>query len=138
MRFIFLIHPNTFTCSVHCEKNFPVHKARSDLDINIEKGCGDKNYLLSVENALLTAIQKSQPDIVLYDAGADVYEHDPLGLLNITIAGIQQQERIVLQTCLAKNIPVATVIGGGHDNDRLALSRRHAIAVEIAHELFPG
>ena len=130
--------PNAFTCSVHCEKNFPARKASSDLDINIAKGCGDQDYLDEVDRALNQAIAQSRPDIVLYDAGVDVYEHDPLGLLNITVDGIQQRERLVLETCLSKSIPVATVIGGGYDDDRHALSRRHAIAVEVANELYSG
>ena len=129
---------NIFTCSVHCEKNFPVRKAESDLDMNIAKGCTDQSYLLQVEQALQQAILQSQPDIVLYDAGVDVYEHDPLGLLNISLAGIKERERIVLEMCLAKAIPVATVIGGGYDDDRLALSRRHALVVEVANELLSG
>lgn len=124
-----------FTCSIHCENNFPVRKANSDLDINIRKGAKDTEYLLAVESALNTAIQHSKPDIILYDAGVDIYKNDPLGLLNITLSGIRAREHLVLKTCLDKSIPVATVIGGGYDNDRMALSQRHAIAVETAHEL---
>lgn len=127
-----------FTCSVHCEKNFPVRKAKSDLDIQVQKGVEDKEYLMHVEQSLQQAIELSNPDIILYDAGVDVYKGDPLGLLNITFNGIKQRERLVLETCLRKNIPVATVIGGGYDDDRIALSQRHALVVEMAYELFPG
>ncbi|HAB05222.1 MAG TPA: histone deacetylase, partial [Alcanivorax sp.] len=31
---------------------------------------------------------------------------------------------------------VATVIGGGYDDDRPALARRHALVVEAAHQLW--
>ncbi|WP_245584229.1 hypothetical protein [Saccharospirillum impatiens] len=34
-----------------------------------------------------------------------------------------------------RGIPVATVIGGGYDDDRQALARRHATIVEVAAEL---
>ncbi len=43
---------------------------------------------------------------------------------------------MVLETLKAANIPVATVIGGGYDDDRLALAKRHAIVVEVAHALW--
>jgi acetoin utilization deacetylase AcuC-like enzyme len=73
---------------------------------------------------------------VLYDAGVDIYEHDPLGLLNISNAGIRERDRLVLESCVTQGIAVATVIGGGYDRDQLALALRHAIVVEEAAKLF--
>lgn len=34
-----------FTFSVHCGKNFPLRKQKSDLDISVEDGLEDKEYL---------------------------------------------------------------------------------------------
>ena len=128
--------PNAFTCSVHCDKNFPARKAISDLDVEVAKGAADDEYLAIVESTLDRALELSQPDIVLYDAGVDIYRDDPLGLLNISLEGIAHRDRLVLERCRHLNLPVATVIGGGYDNDRPALAQRHAIAVEVAHELY--
>jgi len=125
-----------FTCSVHCDKNFPVRKARSDLDIEVSVACGDKEYLALVASGLEQALALSQPDLVLYDAGVDIYENDPLGLLDISIEGIRARDQLVLKTCVARGIPVATVIGGGYDRDQQALAERHAIVVEEAAKLF--
>jgi len=130
--------PAAFTCSVHCDKNFPARKARSDLDIEVGVACGDREYLDLVVNGLEHALQLSRPDIVLYDAGVDIYQHDPLGLLNISIAGIRERDRRVLTSCVEHGIPVATVIGGGYDRNQQALAERHAIAVEEAAKLFAG
>ncbi len=124
------------TCSIHCEKNFPVRKAQSDLDINLAKGTEDAAYLMQVEQALMQAINSSKPDIILYDAGVDVFTDDPLGLLNISMSGIREREQLVLNTCHEQGIPVATVIGGGYDDDRQALSLRHALVVEAAHSIY--
>ena len=35
----------TFTCSIHAEKNFPVRKVESDLDVNCPDGMTDDAYL---------------------------------------------------------------------------------------------
>lgn len=43
--FIFKEEPSVFTLSVHCGKNFPLHKQQSDLDISVEVGLEDKDYL---------------------------------------------------------------------------------------------
>ena len=128
--------PGAFTCSLHCEKNFPVRKARSDLDINIPKEADDDTYLRILADALNQALAESQPELVIYDAGVDIFAGDPLGLLNVNEAGIRERDRYVLERCLNAGLPVATVIGGGYDDDRYALARRHAIVVEEAQRCF--
>lgn len=127
---------NIFTCSIHCEKNFPFRKQASDLDVSLVTGVNDEVYLHEVEQALLTCLERFAPDLVLYDAGVDIYSQDPLGLINISEAGIRARDRLVLQTLKQMNIPVATVIGGGYDDDEKALAKRHAIVVEEAQAIF--
>ncbi|WP_394168372.1 histone deacetylase [Saccharospirillum alexandrii] len=124
-----------FTCSIHCETNFPFTKQTSDMDVGLPNGMEDDDYLEVVNNTLDEALRRCSPDIVLYDAGVDVFTGDPLGRLNISEAGIRQRDRLVLSKLLQRGIPVATVIGGGYDDDRQALARRHAIVVEVAVEL---
>ena len=128
--------PRVFTCSVHCEKNFPQRKAQSDLDINIAAGVGDDAYLSLVSAGLDKALEMSQPDLVIYDAGVDIYCDDPLGLLDISLDGIRKRDALVLERIVGKGIPVATVIGGGYDKDEKALASRHAMVVQEANRLF--
>lgn len=128
--------PEAFTCSVHCDKNFPTRKKRSDLDVEVVRGTTDVAYLRLVEDALQLAIERSKPDLIIYDAGVDIYANDPLGLLMVSEGGIRRRDCMVLQTCQQRNIPTATVIGGGYDDDRKALARRHAIVIEEAYRLW--
>lgn len=125
-----------FTCSIHCEKNFPVRKARSDLDVDLTKGMRDASYLKVVTDTLDQVITRFDPTLVLYDAGVDVYEGDPLGMLSVSEKAIRERDHHVLATCRQRDIPVATVIGGGYDDDRRALAKRHAIVVEEAAKVF--
>ncbi len=127
---------NIFTCSIHCEKNFPFRKSKSDLDIGLEKGIQDKEYLQVVMNTLEMLIEQQNPDLILYDAGVDVWEYDALGHMHISWEGIQKRDGQVIEMCIKNRIPVATVIGGGYDKDHHRLAQRHSIVVETAHELF--
>ena len=127
-----------FTCSIHCEKNFPVRKARSDLDIGLDKGLEDTAYIDIVVSTFKQLIADVDPCLVIYDAGVDVFKDDPLGLLSVSEQGIRERDHQVLAACQNKNIPVVTVIGGGYDDDRLALAKRHAIVTEEAHRLYAG
>ena len=128
--------PELFTCSIHCEKNFPTRKSRSDLDVGLPVGLEDDGYLAVVEETLSDLLRQLQPDLVLYDAGVDVYAGDPLGGLAVSLTGLAERERRVLTLCREHGVPVATVIGGGYDDDRPALARRHALVVEAAHQLW--
>tara|TARA_R100000656_G_scaffold101877_1_gene74148 strand:+ start:220 stop:1128 length:909 start_codon:yes stop_codon:yes gene_type:complete len=128
--------PELFTCSIHCEKNFPTRKSRSDLDVGLPVGLEDDGYLAVVEETLSDLLRQLQPDLVLYDAGVDVYAGDPLGRLAVSLTGLAERERRVLTLCREHGVPVATVIGGGYDDDRPALARRHALVVEAAHQLW--
>ncbi|HCE40306.1 MAG: histone deacetylase [Alcanivorax sp.] len=128
--------PRAFTCSVHCEKNFPTRKMHSDLDVGLPVGLGDDDYLAIVTDTLDGLLGALRPDLVLYDAGVDVYQGDPLGRLSLSLAGLAERERRVLALCRDHDVPVATVIGGGYDDDRAALARRHALVVEAAHSLW--
>jgi acetoin utilization deacetylase AcuC-like enzyme len=128
--------PRAFTCSIHCDKNFPFRKTSSDLDIGLPDGVQDAVYLALVEETLLKLLEQVKPDLVLYDAGVDVWQHDGLGKLNISWQGIERRDELVLRHCLTRHIPIATVIGGGYDTDHARLARRHAIVVQSAWHLF--
>jgi len=125
--------PRITTCSIHCEKNFPARKQISDIDVALPAGTSDKAYLVAVRDTLERAIEQSKPQLILYDAGVDVYADDPLGLFDVTAQGIRQRESLVLTTAIAKGIPIATVIGGGYDIDQLALAKRHAMVIREAN-----
>ena len=128
-------NPYVFTCSIHCEKNFPFRKHDSDLDIGLENHLEDTAYLNIVQETLTGLIEDLNPDLVLYDAGVDVWEQDTLGKLNISWQGLEKRDALVLTTCQSKGVPVATVIGGGYDKDHLRLAKRHAIVVKQAAQL---
>jgi acetoin utilization deacetylase AcuC-like enzyme len=129
---ILAAEPRAITCSIHCGKNFPARKQNSDIDVEVPERLGDLNYLELVSTTLDKAITQHRPELILYDAGVDVFADDPLGLLNISLDGIRQREALVVDRAMSAGIPIATVIGGGYDSDELALAKRHAIVVEEA------
>ena len=129
---IFAAVPQVFTFSMHCGKNFPFRKCASDLDLDLPPGTGDAEYLARLRDALPTVLRRSAAQLVLYDAGVDVFRDDKLGWLQLSHAGIWQRDVAVLDACAAAGVPVATVIGGGYDDDRAALARRHALVVRAA------
>ena len=49
---IFKNEPHVFTFSMHCENNFPLRKAKSDLDIPLDHNTDDETYLSILKDQL--------------------------------------------------------------------------------------
>lgn len=108
--------PSIFTLSLHGKNNFPLHKATSDLDVELPDNCDDDTYLTALEQALATVLQRFAPDVVLFVAGADPYEHDRLGKLSLTKTGLQQRDEMVFAFCQQQRLPVSVSMAGGYAN----------------------
>ena len=120
-----------FTLSLHCASNYPQLKANSNYDVGLPDKMGDDAYMEILEKSLDRAMTEVRPDLVLYDAGVDVFAGDRLGRLHLSDLGIRQRDRFVIERCVQTyGVPVAAVIGGGYDADVDALARRHAIVHE--------
>jgi acetoin utilization deacetylase AcuC-like enzyme len=102
-----------FTFSIHGEKNFPFRKFPGNLDIGLPDGTQNADYLAALQPGLAEALA-FKPDIVFFLAGADVHENDKLGRLSLTVEGIAQRDRLVLQTFAAQKIPVVVTMAGGY------------------------
>ncbi|XP_049433451.1 uncharacterized protein SYNPCC7002_A1628 [Epinephelus fuscoguttatus] len=134
--FIFKDEPYVFTFSVHCGKNFPLRKQQSDLDVSVEDGLEDKDYLSTVEAHLPWLLETFRPDLVLYDAGVDPHWEDELGRLRLTDQGLYQRDLYVMKTVVSRGVPVAAVIGGGYSRDINKLALRHSIVHRAATQVW--
>ena len=114
---IFQHDPSVFTLSMHGAKNFPFRKERSDLDIELPDGCGDEEYLAQLDLALQQLVQRCQPGLIFYLAGADPHEGDRLGRLQLSFEGLRQRDRRVLDWAWQKRIPLAMAMAGGYGRD---------------------
>jgi acetoin utilization deacetylase AcuC-like enzyme len=107
--------PSVFTFSIHGAKNFPFHKEESDLDAPLPDGADDTEFLTTLERSLERALEDA--DLALYLAGADPFEGDRLGRLSVTKRGLAERDRMVLETCRNRGIPVAVTMAGGYASD---------------------
>ena len=123
---IFAGDDSVFTCSIHAERNYPVRKVASDLDVALPDATGDGTYLELLADLLPSLLDRLKPQIVFYNAGVDPHRDDRLGRLALSDEGLAQRDRFVIQEVRRRNIPLAGVIGGGYATDVDTLARRHA------------
>jgi acetoin utilization deacetylase AcuC-like enzyme len=103
-----------FTFSIHGAKNFPFHKEESDLDAPLPDGADDTEFLTTLERGLEMALEAADADLAIYLAGADPFEGDRLGRISVTKSGLAERDRMVLEACRDRGIPVAVTMAGGY------------------------
>ncbi|HUY15488.1 MAG TPA: histone deacetylase [Terriglobia bacterium] len=131
---IFTGDPDVFTFSIHQERNFPYPKPPSNMDINLEDGAGDLEYLAALDPGLDRAFHEFLPDLIFYMAGADPYREDQLGGLKLTIQGLMDRDRMVFQKAHERKIPVAVTLAGGYARRLEDTVRIHTNTVRVASE----
>ncbi|MEO6024860.1 MAG: histone deacetylase [Burkholderiales bacterium] len=109
--------PSIFTFSMHGAKNFPFQKESSDLDIDLEDGTADEDYLAALAKGVTEALECSKPELVIYLAGADPHEGDRLGRLKLTKDGLAERDDFVLRMLRRLDIPVTITMAGGYGQD---------------------
>ena len=132
---IFAHDDTVFTLSLHGEKNFPLRKYPSSLDVPLADGTADDSYIAALQKALKVSLLNFRPDIIFYIAGADPYEGDRLGRLGVSQEGLLLRDRLVFTTALTNRVPVAIVCGGGYCNDLSMIAEIHAATMREAASL---
>lgn len=126
-----------FTFSMHGARNFPLRKFPSDLDVNLEDGTDDATYLAALRSGLDQIFATGRRfDLAIYLAGADPYENDRLGRLKVTAPALAQRDRMVLEECQQRGIPVAIAMAGGYAHEVDQIVALHAQTLGIASAMF--
>lgn len=112
------------TVSLHCQQNFPAKKQHSDYDFSLDKYAKTIDYLNALQQCFITILIE-QPDIVLYNAGADIFSNDELGYFDVCLEGVKQRDSSVINFCQQHDIPLFTVSGGGYQRNVMNLVTVH-------------
>jgi acetoin utilization deacetylase AcuC-like enzyme len=132
---IFAREERVFTLSMHQERNYPAFKPPSDLDLGLADGSADASYLAVLRANLPAVLARHAPGLVIYLAGADPYRGDQLGGLSLTMDGLRDRDRYVLETCRAAGAAVAVTLAGGYAVRRADTVRIHAATVDEARRV---
>jgi acetoin utilization deacetylase AcuC-like enzyme len=132
--YIFANDSSVFTFSIHQARNYPEPKPPSDLDINLDDGVGDEEYLRELRRGLDECFARCSPDLIFYVAGADPYRQDQLGGLSLSIAGLRRRDELVLGEARRRGLPVAITLAGGYARETEDTVRIHMNTVLAARD----
>ncbi len=123
--------PTVYTLSLHGERNYPLKKERSDLDVGLPDGVGDEAYLRALDMALEKAWD-FRPTLVFYNAGVDVLKGDRFGRLALSLEGVRRRDGRVFRFAKALGTPLVVVMGGGYNRDPRLTVEAHAATYRLA------
>lgn len=135
---VFAGDDRVFTFSMHGRKNYPFHKVAGRLDIELADKTRDDEYLALLAQHLPNVLARSQPDLVIYLAGADPHENDRLGRLSMTFDGLARRDTIVIEQCREVGIPVVVTVAGGYGRPIETTVQVHATTARIASRYTTG
>jgi acetoin utilization deacetylase AcuC-like enzyme len=132
---IFQNDVSVFTLSIHGARNFPFRKQQSVLDIELEDGAQDDEYLDTLESAL-PQVWRFAPQLVFFQAGVDGLASDRLGRLALTGNGLAQRDRIVISQTRQYRAPLVITIGGGYSDPIEETVCAHAHTFRTAADVY--
>jgi acetoin utilization deacetylase AcuC-like enzyme len=132
---IFAGDDEVFTLSVHGRKNFPFRKQQSTLDVELEDGTEDEEYLAQVE-AALASVWEFRPQLILYQSGVDGLKSDRLGRLALTAEGLRRRDELVMEGARRRGIPLAITLGGGYSDPVEPTVHAHGNTFRVASHIF--
>lgn len=92
------------------------YEARRYIDQKVEivSGTSTDDYLIKLDEALKVAGRMFDPELVIYNAGTDILDGDPLGRLKISPDGITRRDEKVFRFARERNIPLVMLTSGGY------------------------
>lgn len=132
---IFAGDDSVFVFSMHGRQNYPFHKIASTLDVELETGTGDEEYLRRLGEAL-PKLESFGADFVFYQMGVDALKEDALGKLALSFAGLAERDRRVLTWCRERKLPVALALGGGYARPIEPTVRAYANTYKVALSVY--
>ncbi|KAJ4808636.1 Histone deacetylase 2 [Rhynchospora pubera] len=92
------------------------YEARRYINQKVElvSGTNTEAYLEQLDKALEVAKINFDPGLIVYNAGTDILEGDPLGRLKISPEGVAMRDEKVFRFAKERNIPLIMLTSGGY------------------------
>lgn len=133
---IFESDKSVFTFSMHGAHNYPMHKEISDLDIPLEDGFGDDEYLSLLRISLNGLMDRVKPDFIFFQSGVDILATDKLGRLGLSVQGCADRDQIVFETAYEAGLPIVAAMGGGYSKDIRVILEAHVNTYRVAVQTY--
>ena len=137
-RRLFADDPTVHTFSIHND-HWGDTEAVASTSIALGPGVGDGRFLATLREALPPVFEAVQPGLVVYLAGTDPAEDDPIGNWRLTAGALIERDRFV--TSLARPdgrpCPMVVVLAGGYGRHAWRYSARYLLWLASGRAIEP-
>lgn len=133
---IFQNEERVFTFSMHGKENYPLHKEKSDLDIELPTYTEDEAYLSLLYDTLPKLIEIQRPDFLFFISGVDILATDKLGKLSVKSQGCYRRDEFVFEQAIKNNLPIVVLMGGGYSPQIRDIVEAHCNTFRLAEKMF--
>ncbi|RKY47379.1 MAG: histone deacetylase [Candidatus Neomarinimicrobiota bacterium] len=96
------IYPRDYEAKQYITYDFPIVSYTKD------------DEYLSIIDSIRKIISIEKPNLIIYNAGTDIDENDPLGRLKISEEGTIKRDEIVFESAKENNVPILMLLSGGY------------------------
>jgi histone deacetylase 11 len=135
----FLNDSNVFIVDMYNYKIYPndtLAKKAIAIKGELEPGIGSEKYLGQLEFHLNEAFDQFKPDMVIYNAGTDILEGDPLGRMSVSAGGVIQRDEKVFRHALMEGAPIVMLLSGGYQKNNYEVIGRSIANLKNKFRLF--
>eukprot|EP00850_Spirogloea_muscicola_P015649 SM000122S25756 [mRNA] locus=s122:176840:180181:+ [translate_table: standard] len=98
-------------------------------EVILQSGTNDDAYLQLLSKNLAEAGEEFSPQLILYNAGTDLLEGDPLGRLSVTADGVIGRDEMVFQFARRMSCPIMMVTSGGYQKNNADVIAKSIISL---------
>jgi acetoin utilization deacetylase AcuC-like enzyme len=137
-RRIFADDPTVHTFSIHND-HWGETEAVASTSIALGSEVGDELFLGTLREALPPVFESVRPGLVVYLAGTDPADDDPVGNWGLTEAGLLARDRLVTALARAdeRPVPLVVVLAGGYGRHAWRYSARFLLWLASGREIEP-
>src|SRR5438876_522105 len=106
--------------------------------VALQAGCDGRLLNQILDEHLPRLLKSGQPDLLLYQAGADPLQGDPYSPLALTHQALLERDRIVFEFARRHSLPIAWVLAGGYTRDIAKVVEVHLNTFRAAVMVFGG
>ena len=133
---LFEKEPRVFTFSMHGKNNYPFHKERSDLDVELPDSIEDEAYLQLLAQHLPRLLDTVKPDLVFYLSGVDILSTDKFGKLKVSMEGRRRRDAFVFNEVKSRGLPCVVAMGGGYSPQVKTIVDAHCNTFRMAKDVW--
>lgn len=106
---------NVLLYSINSPEWSPVRKGKYEYEM--PEDATDLMYLKKLQETLPKALKAHDPKLIIFIAGSDVLHTDPFGAFEMTMDGVYERDKLIVDWARDHNVPLVITLAGGYSLD---------------------